>query len=1291
MNTILSLLDEDSRFKIYEGCLARLEDSDQLRLDDLRICIELRSSSGGESKACTTANEEYKLTERLCDLILARLPEERLDSDIFYQVAELLCSHGRFANVLFQERIQKDLIHLLPTLRKTYDDDHDDFERKAFAECTRRATAYLTLLKCSYWLPKGSNHIVGPDTLEILSRFIGLRPLDELAHDAISALLSLLRHGERIVVAHAKPTSLPQWLRMCPDTHQPVLVGSIIDDSLWDRFQALDPGFFKSGSTSSRIFRTWFQWISQAAVDHVELKCIYENTYWNLVRNGLLYGHADQRKYCLAIIHQSLLAAQRDIDTVTIQFRIAERDRYIRDYDSYAALFETIVLDRYANQVQACLPELAKLLKSSITPSIASTLLSASLHPTVQEGVRKIIGNWYINYVVQIRGDVYGHLDFFLTGFLPWATAGELFTSTLVSTREHTFSTHGEALADVVVSFVTNEYASLPPEPSASRSSEAISSSPPQSVIAGILDFILDVRGKIFQFSILYLLKGLVNSLGRTSAPVPVQDVVTGSTTSIIDKIVRVSRLPGLPEITSDLCKEYCYQLCSLVDRNGAIAKPPGYEQLRSQALALQALNTPIEKHNSALRSLTLLPPSLRTLRNQLEETSHRCIQAENYAAACQYVITLLDKTDYTFLDHADLYAVLDALWEEADRRQFARSVAVHVPAVIFHPAVISTCILQQSWLPESRVANDLSPLLTRALDRLQSLADGRSYVLSLIGTLVRKAAFTCPAILKILPFDDFIIRFLNSAPMIKSEFMFEVAAAEELQKYQPHRAYYSYYGQREWHAYAAMIDLIQRFPQEQASVAKNLLDRLLGPWRTQRAGIPIISKWKNVLQLQAMLLLVDFCITESDVDDYLVSFRHALVLEPWPRYRYLLEWIIARTYYKFPGRTSIILQDLANLDENSSSHLASLMKLAVLVAPHESESFTTAFMTQLVPFSASPKVQIRHESNYAIPIIFDLAVSRGWTSVTDNPAFVSLDGFIRSLDKFQSAPWTIRTLKLDAVKDYTLVNIFQGQYLTIESPEKERLAHEDFLALQEADRLTGLRVPPERISLGDSIASISYTMSTPNNTAASQTTKAETQDSPAFFQTKSGFSIASFHPQSGPPSIQNKRPASVILVASLIDNPTNLGGLSRISESFGLEALHIDDLRKTAHKDFKATSVTSEKHLPIHELKIPRVPAFLLDMKRNGYQIVGIEQTDRSGVLGTEDDQDMDVRDLGTLPKKCVLVLGSEKGGISADVLAVLDRCVEIRTIGVTRSLNVQTAGGIAVYEWWREWYGKN
>jgi tRNA guanosine-2'-O-methyltransferase len=942
-------------------------------------------------------------------------------------------------------------------------------------------------------------------------------------------------------------------------------------------------------------------------------------------------------------------------------FRVAERVKYTQAYEQYANLFETVVLDRYLNQVQACLPELTRLLNSDITYIMASALLSASLNPLVQEGTRKIIGNWYIDYVVKVRGRIEGHTTFLLEGFLPWATVGELFTSSLVSTRNATICTHGTSLADVIARFVAETPGIHNPPLTVLSNSPGRKSTPSsrKCVVLGVLDFILDARGKIFHFATLYLLDGLIQGLKACRGKPVLQEPLTSVD---VDKICRISRLPGLPEAASHLYAEYCFRICNLTATEETRSALPGYQQLSQQ---VQRLAEPVEPNTShgSLRALSERLPSLQALRKQLEDSQHRWVQGDDYAPVCRSLIAILDSEDPASVNSADLHFVLDALWEEADRRVFIRSVAVHIPSVLFHTTCIRVLEEHQTRRAGDLPEDDLQALLSRAMLRLQQLSESRTYMLTLLATSVRRAAFSTPEIMTKLPLQEYIMRFLSHPPTIKVDFLFEVAAAEKLQQHHAHRMYSAYYGQREWMAYAAMIDLIQRIPDKQMQLAKSVLDQLLQPWKTQKAGTPIISRWKNVLQLQAMLILADYCIHASDVDAYLASFRHALDLEAWPRYRFLLEWIIARIYYRFPEKTPGLLEDLANVDDHSGLQIASLMKLALLVAPRESEDFSTTFMTQLVPFSASSKVQIRHESNYAVPIIFGLAVSKGWSRITENIAFVSLNAFIRGQEKFQAAPWTIRTLRLDPVKDFKLVNIFQGEYLTIESPEKDRVAYEDFQTLYEADDVANIRAPPARVPLGDPISIKPSGTIIPTPSLAVP----ETQSPPAFFQTKSGFDIASLHPPSGPPSLLTHRPASVILVASLIDNPTNLGGLSRISESFGMRSLYIDDLKKTAHKDFKATSVTSEKHFPIHELKVAGVPAFLIEMKREGYEVVGIEQTDRSGVLGTEGDGGR----LGTLPKKCVLVLGSEKGGISAEVLAVLDRCVEIRTVGVTRSLS--------------------
>lgn len=848
---------------------------------------------------------------------------------------------------------------------------------------------------------------------------------------------------------------------------------------------------------------------------------------------------------------------------------------------------------------------------------------------------------------------------------------GELFTSTLISTRTTTHCTHGTLLANVIARFVADS----PNTPSTAltmTSAESLSNpgsahvvSNRRAVLQGILSFVLDAGGKIFHFSILYLLEGLVDGLKVCGGGTPLQ---SGFSDQDVDQIGRVSRLPGLPEVANDLYGEYCCQICHLVTAGWMDDQSPAYAQLRNRGLRLkqpiEEMNLPMDLESNS-GDIAPLPLFIE----ELKESGYGSIQGDRYGPACKHLISLLDHINHESVSHTDLYTILDAFWEEADRQQFRRSVAVNIPALLFHPTCLRVCIEERSTMQVITPTENLQSLLSKAMMHLQRISEGKSYILAVLAKSLHTAALSCPESLRLLPFEDYLIRFCSVPPSTKPEFLFEIAAAEKLQQYQSHRTYASYYGEREWCAYATTIDMLQRFPKEADGVAKQLLDRLVEPWKAQRAGIPVISKWKNVLQLQVMLLLADYVIVNSEADSYLDSFRHALVLEAWPRYRFLLEWIIARIYYRFPGKTPSILNDLAQLEDNSSTHIASLMKLAVLVAPHDTEAFSVRLMTQLVAFAASSKVQIRHESHYAIPIIFDIALAKGWKSITDNSAFASLNAFIRRMDKFQSAPWTIRTLKLDAVEDFTLVNIFQGQYLTIEAPEKIRVAYEDFVALQKSDEESKLQVPSERIPLGALLEVENARIQRASRIAF---VDLASQASPAFFQTKSSFDIASLHPPAGPPSSHNLRPASVILVASLIDNPTNIGGLSRISESFGLEALYIDDLRKIAHKDFKATSVTSEKHFPIRELKHAGIPEFLVEKKREGFEVVGIEQTDRSGILGTEGEEGtLDLKGQGTLPKKCVLVLGSEKGGITAEVLTVLDRCVEIKTVGVTRSLS--------------------
>eukprot|EP00927_Polykrikos_kofoidii_P035060 TRINITY_DN29636_c0_g1_i1.p1 TRINITY_DN29636_c0_g1~~TRINITY_DN29636_c0_g1_i1.p1 ORF type:complete len:1823 (+),score=281.29 TRINITY_DN29636_c0_g1_i1:83-5470(+) len=151
---------------------------------------------------------------------------------------------------------------------------------------------------------------------------------------------------------------------------------------------------------------------------------------------------------------------------------------------------------------------------------------------------------------------------------------------------------------------------------------------------------------------------------------------------------------------------------------------------------------------------------------------------------------------------------------------------------------------------------------------------------------------------------------------------------------------------------------------------------------------------------------------------------------------------------------------------------------------------------------------------------------------------------------------------------------------------------------------------------------------------------------------------------------------APLVVVASLVDLTVNLAGISRTSEVFNCEALFVRNAGVVKDASFKTISVNSEKWLPINE--VPRgapLTTRLVDLRSRGYTLVGVEQTHDSVPL-----------DKFMFPKRTVLVLGNEKQGIDAELLSLLDVCVEIPQWGQLRSLNVHASGNVTIWEYARQ-----
>jgi len=78
-------------------------------------------------------------------------------------------------------------------------------------------------------------------------------------------------------------------------------------------------------------------------------------------------------------------------------------------------------------------------------------------------------------------------------------------------------------------------------------------------------------------------------------------------------------------------------------------------------------------------------------------------------------------------------------------------------------------------------------------------------------------------------------------------------------------------------------------------------------------------------------------------------------------------------------------------------------------------------------------------------------------------------------------------------------------------------------------------------------------------------------------------------------------------------------------------------------------------------------------DLKMSGYQVVGVEQVEGSIPL-----QLFKPPANGNL----LLVFGNEVEGISEDLLAMCDFCIEIPQFGMKHSLNVSVAAGMVMWE---------
>ena len=134
-----------------------------------------------------------------------------------------------------------------------------------------------------------------------------------------------------------------------------------------------------------------------------------------------------------------------------------------------------------------------------------------------------------------------------------------------------------------------------------------------------------------------------------------------------------------------------------------------------------------------------------------------------------------------------------------------------------------------------------------------------------------------------------------------------------------------------------------------------------------------------------------------------------------------------------------------------------------------------------------------------------------------------------------------------------------------------------------------------------------------------------------------------------------------------------NIGSVVRTANAFNAAAFHVVGRRRWNRRGAMVTDRYQHEH---HHPSVDDLVAWAATagVEGTGIPLVGIDNVPGSLALETHD-----------LPRACVLVLGQEGPGLTAEMQAACDVLLHVEQFGSTRSLNAGAAGAIAMHAWVR------
>jgi tRNA guanosine-2'-O-methyltransferase len=1001
---------------------------------------------------------------------------------------------------------------------------------------------------------------------------------------------------------------------------------------------------------TSELYGPWLKILSSKPESLVPREFFFRNIYWLLIQEGLSGASSERQKYSLLILKLSIQTCEgftAHSGLPLIGQPIINIDKSVLDsVERFCGIFETIIHGRYSNQIEECLKDVpSNLFKNKVVetagfhldPAWWIVLFMAAFVTKNASNVQNLVGNWILSQDFANFTPSEQFRSFFLNYVIKWVSQGVLFNSSLRRNGRIVECEHGSNVARFIINLVQN------------MANDSV-----RSVFTG--DILLKLRNSSMnEYAVGYIVQGLN-----------------------IYSLTTKDKLSSELEISSNITQKIWKSDGNYFDRLSAssslrVVIDYHMSHILNRRLVIDPQHDIEDDTSSNLYDLV----SVSALSDLLSQPHNSIHKNNGLVSFCDHLCQVIETAGVSSIEVEDLLKIFENLRTILTRQRHSRDLAYAIIPVFFNAKVIEA----------NRASVELKEFLTKTLRELSKLARSKIQVWIPLCQSIRKAYLNTEEFSDYLPLEEFLTEFAQNPPKPSLTYLLDCAISQDLYWYQNINGLVAYADETIGHSY--LFDVMNRLRKKDYKLGISMIQNLLRPWLSTTKTTGSSAFPKHISIFQSVLILSGRCLQGDDSIQELQNFQASvfklLALGISPIFRYLLQWMYVASYWShfdILNEEQQVLQELTNSinEDVYPKKIVSLIRMGTHLARHRnvSSSFIKQFIEVLPTFCAYDKVAARLEAQWAVPIMMDIINSIPKSTselegIKSNETFKTLYKYITGLKSYQNPPkqWTLEAF--DPNSDQNLCTLFQGSYLALDSHVWHAPTLYDLQRLSEdASGPLPACLPYFPSSQGSHL----YPPTAPRSQfITSHSTKYDTSlgnNITIPLQSKAGLTII--------PSLETEDRKTdkvpIILIGSLITAAVNLGGLSRLSEIYALDSLHLPSLSIASSAPFLSTALSSPSHLTIEETPASSLVAFINEKKIQGWIILGVEQTDASLILGESE-----------LPQgKVVIVMGAESTGIPGEVLALCDVCVEIKQWGFTRSLNVQTAAATVLFELRRE-----